>query len=211
MPVSDTEGIGYIHFLDPVPESARKGACMAVTHCAEDEGVSLADIRVVVGTDVTKVQAELGLLVDLARLHDARVVVTFGGATQDLLDAARTAELRIISVPDPSRRPGEQPPEAEPWTGLMEFDLAHGRLWPVGTVEVRIQPTIVDLEILGQPVAQMDRSRFRQWLHHPDSADRLVAGDVVWSFCAGVTCLGFGDSIPFIVPRITIEFLTAVI
>jgi len=204
-------GIGFIPLPATTAERTRQAARVALTDYADREGVALRHVYEPPGVNADQTRAAMTTLEDVAATCGARTLVVFGAATEEIIHLTRTAELRLISVPDPARRRSAigEPPSAQPWVGQVDVELLNGRRWRVRIITLDVQPATVTLVGDDRTLAQFDRQQFREWLHDP--AGPLQVGAVAWFVQGGVTCLDVEGSVPYIVPAETVDLMMQVI
>jgi len=206
-------GIGFIPLPGSTTEATREKARAVLDEFAQRESVALRHVIEPPGTNPDQIRASMSTLEDVASMHGARTLVVFGAVTEEILDLTRKAELRLIAVPDPTRRRSasdqSQTPAETSWLGQLEVDLVNGRHRRVKTIDLDVQADTIALAITGRPLAQLNRLRFREWLHNP--TEPLKTADVVWSVQDGITCVTIEKSVPCIVPTDTVDQLVKVI
>jgi hypothetical protein len=110
-----------------------------------------------------------------------------------------THEADVVRLPSPQ----------ELWTGWIDFGLRNERGWRVGTAEVSVRMDSVSLWWANRTLAVMDREAFGGWLVNDEPL--FAIDDVVWSKQDALTVITIDNRASYIVPRITVEQLRAVL
>jgi inosine-uridine nucleoside N-ribohydrolase len=97
-------GIGFIPLSASAAETTRRAARATLTELADKEGVALLHVYEAPGIEPDQMRAATSALRDIAARCGARTLVILGALTEEIVALGRSAEMRLIAIPDPAHR-----------------------------------------------------------------------------------------------------------